>query len=240
MTETLVIIIVALLVGLAKGGFGPVGGLIVPVLSTQMPVSDAVGLALPLLIVGDWFAMRAYWRKWDTRHIKLLLPGAVVGIVFGLALLTSLSDDTLRRVLGVFTLIVAAYKLASDSLANLAYTPRDWHGTLAGSTAGFASALANAGDPPITSYLLLQRLAPMTFVATNVLFFATVNLLKLPAFLVARVLDVHELIAIAWVLPLIPVGVGIGRYLINRISPKLFEWLMFGGLVWAGLMLLLG
>lgn len=235
-----ILIAVALLVGLAKGGFGPMGALIVPLLSTQMPVSTAVGVVLPLLILGDWFAMRAYWRQWDTRLVKLLLPGAVVGIALGLTLLTSLSDDALRRLLGVFTLVVAAYKLASDSITRVTYQPHNWHGTVAGSASGFASALANAGGPPITAYLLLQKLPPATFVATNVLFFAIVNLIKLPAFVAADVIDAHKLLRIAWVLPLIPLGVWIGRKLVARINRTLFEWLMLAGLVWAGLSLLLG
>ena len=105
----------ALVVGLAKGGLGGVAGaLLVPLLSTIMPITQAVGVALPLLMVGDVFALRAYWRAWDTKYVRLMLPGAVVGIVMGILLLTSLSDDALRRLLGIFTLVVAAYKIASE------------------------------------------------------------------------------------------------------------------------------
>lgn len=240
MTFIVIITCAALLIGLAKGGLGPLGALLTPLLSMTMPVSDAIGLTLPLLIVGDAFAVRAYWRTWDVTHVRRLLPAAVIGILVGLLLLTNLSNDALRRVVGVFTLTVAAYKLVSESLKTLAYTPRPWHGVAAGSAAGFASALANAGGPPITSYLLLQKLPPTTFVGTSVLFFAVVNLLKLPAFLAAQVTDVDRLIGIAWAVPLIPVGVWAGRRLIQRINQRAFEWLMLAGLVWAGLALLLG
>lgn len=240
MTFIVIIASAALLIGLSKGGMGPMGTLLMPLLSMAMPVSDAIGLMLPLLIVGDVFAVRAYWRTWDMTHIKRLLPAAVVGIVVGLVLLTNLSDEALRRLLGVFTLAIAAYKLVSDSLKTLTYTPHPWHGIAAGSTAGFASALANAGGPPITSYLLLQKLPPTTYVGTSVLFFAAVNLLKLPAFLATNVTDVDRLIGISWSVPLIPVGIWAGRQLIQRINQRTFEWLMLAGLVWAGLALLLG
>jgi hypothetical protein len=238
--DILVIIIAALIVGLSKGGLGPIGVLIAPILSTQMPVSEAIGITLPLLIFGDVFALRAYWRKWESRLIRLTLPGAVIGIVMGLVLLTSLSDDALRRLLGVFTLTIAAYKIASDSLKNLTYTPRDWHGELAGWGAGFASAMANAGGPPMTAYLLLQHLEPIAFVGTTTLFFAIVNLLKLPAFVLADVIDLGRLISILWALPLIPAGVWIGRRVINRIAPRVFNALMLAGLLWASGALLLG
>jgi uncharacterized membrane protein YfcA len=203
--DILVIFAVALIVGLAKGGLGPIGALIVPLLSTIMPVSQAVGVLLPMLMVGDWFALRTYWRAWEIRLIKLTLPGAVVGVVFGLALLTSLSDDALP-----------------------------------GSMSGFASALANAGGPPMTAYLLLQKLNPTPFVGTATLFFATMNALKLPAFLAADVIDIPKLISVAWAIPLIPVGVWVGRRLIDHINPTYFNALMLVGLLWAGFALLLG
>lgn len=237
---TLVMLAVALLIGLAKGGFGALGPLVVPLLATQMPVSDAIGLALPLLIVGDWPAVRFYWRKWDGRHIRLLLPGALPGIVLGLLLLTALSDDALRRTLGVFTLLIAAYKVASDMLTSVRYTHHDWHGRAAGAASGFASALANAGGPPITSYLLLQSLTPTVFVATNAIFFAVVNLLKLPFFLGSGVLDLDLLARYVWVVPLIPLGVWVGRGLITRINRRVFEALVLIGLLWTGFSYLLG
>lgn len=231
----------ALIVGLAKGGLGGViGALLVPLLSTIMPITQAVGVALPLLMVGDLFALRAYWRAWDLKYVRLMLPGAIVGIVMGILLLTSLSDDSLRRLLGVFTLAVAAYKLASDSLAALTYTPRAWHGVLAGWAAGVASALANAGGPPVTAYLLLQKVPPLTFVGTLTLLFAAINALKLPGFLTANVIDLPRLLSVLWALPVIPLGVWLGKQIILRLNQRTFEWLMLILLVYAGISLLAG
>lgn len=240
MLEITLVAIAALLVGFVKGGFGPLGALIVPLLTIVMPTSQAVGLVLPMLLVGDAFAVRAYWREWDMRYLRLTLPSALVGIALALLLLNTLSDDALRRLLGIFTLSVAAYKLASDRLKQVTYTPRDWHGSLAGSMSGFASALANAGGPPMTAYLLLQKLAPVTFVGTSTLFFVILNVIKLPPFLIFGVLKVSKLLSVIYVLPLIPVGVWLGRQLINRINWGLFDALMTLGLISAGVLLLAG
>lgn len=241
MSFSITILIAAIFVGVVKGGLGPVpGALIVPLLSTSMPVSDAVGITLPLLIVGDWIALPVYWRTWDSRALRLMLPGAVVGVIMGIVLLTSLPDDTLRHVLGVFTLIVVTYKLASDSLTAMSYTPRGWHGVLAGWGSGFGSALANAGAPPITAYLLLRRVTPTTFIGTTLLFFLVVNLFKLPIFLATDVLRPHQIIGMLWALPLIPLGVWGGRRFIAWIDPAKFERLMLVLLAGVGLILLLG
>jgi uncharacterized membrane protein YfcA len=236
---SLIILVAALFVGLVKGGLGPVAGaLIVPLLSTSMPVTRAVGLTLPLLLVGDWIALPVYWRKWDAQELRLLIPGGVFGVLTGLVLLTTLSDNALRHVLGAFTLIVAGYKLASDSLTSLEYTPRRWHGILAGWGSGFGSALANVGAPPITAYLLLRRLTPTIFIGTTVIFFLVMNALKFPLYLATDVIKMDQVIGILWALPLIPVGVWAGKKFVEWIDPKKFERLMLVALIGTGIALL--
>jgi uncharacterized protein len=234
------LIFIGFFIGLVKGGVtGPIGGaVILPLLSQTMSVPQAAGITLPLLIVGDIFAMRFYWREWDLRFIKLLLPAAIVGIVIGIGLLVSLPDVWLRRILGVFTLVVIAYKFTSDSLRTVEYRHQNWHGYLAGFTTGLTSALANVGGPPISAYMLLQRLQPTAFVGTLTLFFFIINLIKLPGFFGAGIIDIPTLISIAWVIPLIPLGVWIGRRAIGWINRVWFERAMMVLLVWASLILL--
>lgn len=236
------LLLVALLIGLSKGGLGgpvPVS-MTAPLLSLLMPVQAAIGVTLPLLMIADGFALYFFWRKWDMRYVKLMLPAALVGAVLGVLLLSTLSDDALRRILGAFTLVAVLYKLASDSGFLRKYQPRLWHGQLAGWGSGFASALANAGAPPFTAYMLLQEdITPITFIGTTTLFFAIINAFKLPFFLATGTLDIHRLFSILWIVPMIPVGVWLGRWLIHRINQLIFIRLMLFLLFLLGLWLLL-
>lgn len=238
--QLLLIVAACLLIGLSKGGLGgpiPVA-LTTPLLSAVMPVSQAVSLVLPLLILADVFALWAYWRDWDMRYVRLMLPAAVLGVVLGLLLLTTLPDLWLRRLLGLFTLVVVLYKTGSGRIARLRYQPRNWHGRLAGGASGFASALANTGGPPFTAYMLLQGVSPTVFIGTTTLFFAIINLLKLPAVAAAGLLNFPLLLSAAWAIPLIPLGVWIGRQFTNRVNPQLFEGLMLALLLLASLSLI--
>lgn len=238
----IVIILATLLIGLSKGGLGgpvPVS-LTTPLLSIVMPVAQAVSLALPLLILADVFALWAYWRLWDIRYVWLMLPSAVIGVVAGVWLLASLPDHTLRPMLGIFTLLVVAYKLASDYLTTIHYQSRNWHGYLAGWASGFASALANTGAPPFTAYMLLQRVSPITFIGTSTLFFAIINILKLPGVVQAGLLDFDLITQILWAIPLIPLGVWMGRKIVQRFNPKAFENFMLILLIGASLFLIFG
>ena len=154
-------------------------------------------------------------------------------------MLASLPDIVLRRLLGSLTLFIVAYKLVSYVLRKVEYSPRLWHGYLAGLISGIASALANSGGPPMTAYLLLQKVKPATFVGTITLFFTVINVLKVPGYLFAGILEVDVLLSIAWSVLLIPIGVWVGYKTVNWINPRLFEWLMMGLLVIAGGILLL-
>jgi hypothetical protein len=242
MAYILVILLGTLLIGLSKGGLGgpvPVA-LVTPLLSQVMPAAQAVGIALPLLMVGDLFALWAYWRRWDTRQIKLLLPMAVIGVVMGTLLLASLAgqDLLLRRILGLFTLLVVIYKVGSERLRKLEYRSRRWHSWLVGWLSGFGSALANVGAPPFTAYMLLQNISPVAFIANTTLLFAIVNALKLPGVLLTGVLDLNQFIGVLWALPLIPPSIWLGRKFVDWVNPQIFEQLMVVLLFAASLALL--
>lgn len=235
----------SLFIGLSKGGLGgPVlVAMITPILSLALPASQAIGLVLPLLIFADIFAVYIYWKTWDTRQIKLMVPPGVIGTIIGglalLALAEAGQDILLRRIIGGFTLIFVIYKVSSSRLSALAYHSRPWHGYVAGWVAGFGSALANMGAPPFTAYMLLQQIPPLPFIGTSTLFFAIVNALKLPLTLASnKVLDLHLLASIAWTLPLIPVGIWIGKRFVRHINPISFERLMLVLLAILGIFML--
>ncbi|MEL6309137.1 MAG: sulfite exporter TauE/SafE family protein [Chloroflexota bacterium] len=220
--------IACLLIGLSKGGLGgplPVA-LVTPMLALVMDAKEAVPLVLPFLIFADWFALRAYWQEWDTDLLKLLVPAALVGALMGGLLLSVISDFWLKITIGVFTILVIVYKLVSDRLASVTYEHRNWHGYLAGWSTALASTLANTGAPTFTIYLLLQRVESITFIGTATLFFTIVNLLKLPIFIQQDLLQVSTVTGLWWALPIVPLGVWIGRRVLDYIDQTTFERIM--------------
>lgn len=243
----LIMVVAAFMIGLSKGGFGgPVlVSLLTPLISLALPAGQAVGLVLPLLIFGDIFAVWIYWRKWDMRLIKMMLPPAILGIILGGIVLLTLANSNqnalLRHILGLFTLIFILYKIASERLKAIQYSPRDWHAYLAGGASGFGSALANVGSPPFTAYMLLQKVEPISFLGTTSLFFAILNALKLPITLSSsNVLDVHQFLSIAWVMLFVPVGVWFGKKFTLWVNPKTFENIMLAVLFGISLLMLFG
>ena len=229
MEEVILFALVGILVGLSKGGLGgpvPVA-LTVPLLTLILDPQVAVALVLPLLIFADIFALYFYWRQWDSRDIALMLAPGLIGVVLGALVLDAIDAATLKRLIGSLTLLALAFKIGSDRLASLAYQPRTWHGYFAGWASGFGSTLANVGAPPFTAYLLLQpKMTPRRFIGTTTLFFAVMNLTKLPSFIALELFDYELLLSIAWVFLLIPPAVLVARRLIERVNQRVFEWMM--------------
>jgi uncharacterized protein len=237
--ELFLIALVAVLIGLSKGGMGAI--LVVlstPLLSLAFPVKSAISITLPLLLIADVFALAAFWKKWDNAYIRQLLPAAVVGVAIGSVLLILLPDLTLRRIMGLFTGVFVIYRLVQPRIARLAYTPAPWHGPFVGWLSGFGSALANTGSPPYTAYMLLRNVDPVAFAGTATLFFAIINLLKMPGLLLGGIFDWQLFLSTLWAVPIIPLLVYAGRYMVVRINQVAFDRLMLALLAMASFILL--
>jgi len=238
----LVVTVVAALgftIGFSKGGFAAVGAVLTPLLSLVLSnVAQAVGILLPMLMVGDVFALYFYWREWDARLVLPLLPGAVVGVVAGTALLAYLPVNVMRWVLALFVLLLVAYKFVSATVSKLRYRPQRWHGPVIGGITGLASAMFNSAGPAYNSYLLLQGVPPLSFAATSALFFTLINLIKLPGYVLAGVIHPALLLTLWWVFPFIPVGLWAGRQLTTRLKPSAFEWVIVALLLASSVLLI--
>jgi len=231
----------ALIIGLSKGGLGGLlGAMATPFLSLVVPPDQAVGLVLPLLMIADIFAISAYWKMWDWQLIRLTLPGATLGVILGAYFLSTTPTELLRDVLGGITILFSLYKLSEKwLLRGKAYQAHPWHGALAGSVAGFASSISNSGGPPMSMYLLLQKLPTRTFIATSAIFFTCLNWIKVPFFGFSGIFDWETFRSFVWVIPLLPVGVWIGRWMAGKINQATFETILIALLFVTGVLLIL-
>ncbi len=236
----IVIALACFLTGLSKGGLGGImGAMITPMMALVMPAELAVGLMLPILMLGDAFTILAHWRRWESRLIWRLLLGALVGVTLATYVITNLPSTVLRRGLGAIVLLFVLYRLFERRIRRgLDYASRGWHGLLAGSVAGFTSTLAHAGGPPITIYLLMQDLAPTTFVATSALFITALNWIKVPYYFYAGLFRFDLQVRLIWLAPLVPLGVWAGKRLVQRIDKLWFERMIIVFLSITGLSLI--
>jgi uncharacterized membrane protein YfcA len=234
--------VVAFIIGLSKGGLGgSLGALATPLMALVMPADQVIGLVLPILMLADVFAVALHWRRWNGRLVWLLIPGSILGVTVGTFFITNAPTRALQVALGVIILLFALYRIFEKRiLGSLKYQPRDWHGLLAGTITGFSSALAHTGGPPVSIYLLMQEVTPRVFIATSAVFFLILNWIKVPYYFYADLFDFQLLLQIAWLLPLVPVGVWVGRWAAGKVNKETFERVIIGLLVLTAGLLIAG
>lgn len=227
-----------LLYGVAKGGFaGPAAVLAVPLMSILMSPSQAAAILLPILVVMDVFVLRTYWGKFDRTAVKILLPAALVGIGVGYLLAQGLSDSGMRIVIGVITLLFGLKTLIHlQSAADASHNA--WSGSFFGALAGFTSFSIHAGGPPLAMYLMPRKLDPLLYAGTSGVFFAVVNSVKLVPYYSLGQLGTSNLLLSALLVPLAPIGVALGHWLVARTEADLYYRLISFFLVVVGVKLL--
>lgn len=235
--------IAVLLVGISKGGFGEGFSLLAtPLLMLTVPGREAIGIMLPLLIGCDIVAVYFYRKDWSRPNIAALIPGFAAGVIIASFFIGSIPDDILKRAVGALALSFLILKIILKLLRyeQRQYSPRYYHGTLAGAAAGFTSTLAHAAGPIVTMYLLPQKLGKKLFVGTFAIYFFVGNLLKVPPYIYLGILNRHIFLRTLIFAPLIPIGVLVGIWMNKHIHDKFFNWMINAFLAFAGIQLLAG
>ncbi|WP_189298821.1 sulfite exporter TauE/SafE family protein [Streptomyces albospinus] len=101
----------ALLVGVSKTAVSGVGALSVALFAAVVPARESTGALLPLLLVGDVLAVRAYRRHTDWPALLRLLPSVAVGILLGVVFVARTDDAVMRRTIGVLLLTIVLHRL---------------------------------------------------------------------------------------------------------------------------------
>lgn len=247
-----------IIIGIAKSGFGGgVGIVAVPLFIYALgSPSQGIGTLLILLIAADIFSVYHHWGTWDKLNLRRIYPGSVVGIAVGAGILAwfvlagdgsagedpaSSAQNGLKLIIG---LIATAYPILDLIKARYAsqwtIKPTWTNGTIAGLAAGIVSTLAHAAGPVTSIYLLGQHLDKQRFIGTSVIYYFTINSLKVLPYLMLGLINTDTLIIQLCLLPLIPLGTFTGTRLHRIMSEKLFRNVIMSIIFLTGLQMLTG
>jgi uncharacterized membrane protein YfcA len=237
-------------VGIAKAGIAGVNGLFVGLFALIMPsVKQATGVVLPLVIFGDWMAVAAYRRHLQWRHLGRLFPWAALGVVLGYVALGQWTDHTIKTLVGVIIVTLAAMSYwrrfrsaQATEEAGHETRVRKFHWFVAacvGIVAGFATLVANAAGPLMAIYLVAMRLPKMEYVGTTVIFFALINLFKLPFMINLGLVSLPSVAFDLCLFPAVLIGLITGRWILTRLGQRVFEEMALALSALSGIALLL-
>ncbi|MEO1563610.1 MAG: sulfite exporter TauE/SafE family protein [Pseudomonadota bacterium] len=224
------------LTGISKSGFaGGLGVLGVPLVAMFMSPQAAAVLLLPILIGIDVLSVWRYSTAWTIRTILVLLPGAMVGIAAGTVSFSDLDSDILRLCIGLMALgFVGLHLRRENGDATADQRPNGIKVFCASALSGFAGFVAHAGGPPIKGTLLAMRLDKTAFVATNAIFFFTLNVAKGIGYAALGLFSTSGLLESLMLVPFLFLGVGLGFALHARVPQPVFVRLAYGLLTLAG------
>lgn len=228
------------LVGFAKGGLGGAMAIMgMATLSMAVPPVQAAAILLPILLLMDAVSLWSWWREWDTRLIRIMLPGAVVGIAIGWATAAMVSDGAIRLIVGAIALLFVLRWATAGKVARAEARPHNPRTAALWSTiSGYTSFVAHAGGPPYQIYAVPLRLPPGIYTGTSVAVFSIINAIKVIPYLALGLFSTDNLITSAALMPVAVVATLAGVAVVKRLSAEVFYPIMYAMLALISLKLI--
>ena len=236
-----------LIQGISKSGFaGGAGILSLPLMMLVMLVVEEEQTIVPLLTLYDMNAIYNHWhnKRWEP-IVRIYVP-ALGGIVLGALVWWWVGQEgveryglPIKRFVGVIAIIFGLYILAKE--ASMRWVREHRFGPksaiAAGVTAGFTSTLAHAAGPIVSLFIFSQGLGKTLFVGTVAWAFTLINLTKLPFYVGIGLVDFSVLRFDLFLIPLIPIGSFLGKWMHYRVPESLFNRVIFVLTLIAGIQL---
>ena len=232
-------VIAAVLIGIAKTGFGGLGMLSVVLFAQIMPAKQATGIVLPLLCFGDIVAVLYYRQHAQWKYLWRLFPWTAAGVVAGYFALSRVSDREAKVMIGIIVLaLVVLHLVRRRGSAGHETEHGWWFAPAIGVLAGFTTLVANAAGPLMAIYLLAMRLPKMNYVGTGAVFFLLMNLFKVPFMVDLGLITRASFSLNLWLALPVFVGTFLGRKILVRMEQRVFETVVLGLGAVAGVKLL--
>jgi uncharacterized membrane protein YfcA len=220
--------VAALLIGLSKTGIPGIGILAVTLLATAMPAKTSVGVMLPLLIVGDVFAVAYYHGKAQWKYLRRVLAPAAVGLIVGYLAMGAVSDAALKRVIGAMAIGLLTMQFLRDrGVFADERIPHHWlFAWSLGTVAGIVTMMSNAAGPIMIVYFLAMGLDRFEFIGTLAWYFLLLNCAKTPFFVDLGMIGRDTILFDLKLTPLLLAGAAAGLLAPRRIPERPFRYVV--------------
>jgi len=212
-------------IGISKSGLSGISMVHVMVFAYVFGALQSTGVVLPLLIIGDISATIAFGRHANWSYISKMLPPAMAGVTLGWLFMLHMEESIYRPVIGSIILALTVIQIVrlwrTSFLESVPHTR--WFALAMGILVGVTTMMANAAGPVFAIFLLSLSVPKMEFVGTGAWFFLLLNTLKLPYSYQMGLIRLETLTTNLVLIPLIPLGLLVGKAIVGRIPQKTFN-----------------
>ena len=165
------------------------------------------------------------------RVAMLALPGAIA-TPLGTYLLVVLDESVLKIAIGV---VVGGTALAMLAGYNRAFRRARLASVPVGATSGLLNASTGLAGPPVVLFFANQGVDPREFRATIVGHFIVLNIVAIPAYILAGIFTRDQMLFASTLLPAALAGAGAGIGLARFVSQRLFMRIALALVLFAGI-----
>ncbi|WP_418497744.1 sulfite exporter TauE/SafE family protein [Flagellimonas sp.] len=212
------------LMGISKAGLKGMSIFNVTLMALAFGSRASTGLFIPLLIVGDIFAVVYYNRHTQWKYILKFIPWMIAGILIGVLIGKDLPEWEFKWGMVVVIFLSLGLLLWWDRRKS-ERVPSHW--AFAGSMgilAGICTMIGNLAGAFTNIFFLAMRLPKNEFVGTAAWLFFITNVFKLPFHIfVWKTISAESLLINLKLLPAIFVGLFLGVFLVKKINEKNYK-----------------
>ncbi|MBN2544439.1 MAG: sulfite exporter TauE/SafE family protein [Spirochaetes bacterium] len=213
----------ALTIGMTKTGLSGVNMPSVIFLALIFGGKASSGLVLPMLIIADVFGVVYYIKNTNFKYVLVLMPYTILGIFIALFIGKNISNNIFNILISIVILIGLVFMIFRNKKASV---PTHWSFPAAmGTLSGFSSMIGNSASSIMALYLLSMKLPKNNFIGTSAVFFAAVNLIKLPLHVIYwHTITYNSLLIDILMAPAIALGALIGILIVKKIPEKPYRY----------------
>lgn len=166
--------------GISKAGIKGIAIILVTLMALAFGAKQSTGIIVPLLIVGDIFAVIYYNRHTQWKYILRFLPWMMAGVLIGVFIGKDLDEGTFK--IGMACIILGSVAMMYWWDRKKSKTvPTHWaFAGFMGIMAGITTMIGNLAGAFSNIFFLAMRLPKNQFIGTAAWLFFIINLFKLP------------------------------------------------------------
>ncbi len=209
----------AFLLGVSKSGIKGIASLIVTGLALVYGAKNSTGILMPLLLVGDVFAITYYKRHVQKEYIIKMLPWMVIGVLIGVVGGQYITESLFKYGMAIIILFSVGLMYYWENKKDKTI-PSHWtFASSMGLLAGFTTMIGNLAGAFSNIYFLAMRLPKNNFIGTAAWLFFIINAFKVPFHIWTwETINSTSLQISLQLVPFVIIGLVAGVFLVKKIE----------------------
>ena len=219
--------ICAFLLGISKSGIKGIASLIVTGLALVYGAKNSTGIMMPLLLVGDVFAITYYKSHVQKEYIIKLLPWMVLGVLLGVIGGSYISERIFKYGMALIVVFSVGLMYYWENKKDKT-VPSHWgFASSMGLLAGFTTMIGNLAGAFSNIYFLAMRIPKNNFIGTAAWLFFFINSFKVPFHIWSwKTINSESILISLKLIPFVIMGLIAGVFLVKKIEDEIYRKLI--------------